>query len=101
MIRNQKLTRFGERLLGFGYPMTKNYANAHFLGHIYYAYILRYRNYSLRSYMKGFVEVTLEADLYLTEPSLRATGGQTCKKKTQEYVKNVTNAKNLHQTYTN
>ena len=51
--------------------------------------------------MKGFVEVTLEEDLYLTEPSLRATGGQTCKKKTQEYVKNVTNAKNLHQTYTN
>ena len=31
--------------------------------------------------MKGFVEVTLEVDLYLTEPSLRATGGQTCRKK--------------------
>ena len=31
--------------------------------------------------MKGFVEATLEVDLYLTKPSLKATGGQTCKKK--------------------
>ena len=42
---------------------------------------MRHQNYSLRSYMKGFVEVTLEADLCLTKPSLRATGGQTCRKK--------------------
>ena len=27
-----------------------------FLGHIYYAFTLRHQNYSLRSYMKGFVE---------------------------------------------
>ena len=31
--------------------------------------------------MKGFVETTLEVDLCLTEPSLRAIGGQICKKK--------------------
>ena len=31
--------------------------------------------------MKGFVEATLEAGLCLTELSLRATGGQICKKK--------------------
>ena len=54
---------------------------SHFLGHTCYAYILRHQNYSLRSYMKGFVEATMEADLYLTEPSLRATSGQTCRKK--------------------
>ena len=40
-----------------------------FLGHTYYAYILRYQNYSLKSYMKGFVEVTLKADICFTEPS--------------------------------
>ena len=56
-------------------------SDAHFLGHTYYAYILRHQNYSLRSYMKGFVEATLKADLYLTEPSLKATGGQICRKK--------------------
>ena len=31
--------------------------------------------------MKGSVEATQEADLCLTEPSLRATDGQICRKK--------------------
>ena len=31
--------------------------------------------------MKGFVEATLKANLCLTEPSLRAINGQTCKRK--------------------
>ena len=39
-------------------PRTKNYTNAYFLGHTYYAYTPRHRNYSLRSYMKGFMEAT-------------------------------------------
>ena len=79
--RNQKLIKYRGKLLGSGYPRTKNCTNAHFLDHTYSAYILKHQNYSLRSYMKGFVEVTLEADLCLTKPSLRATGGQTCRKK--------------------
>ena len=37
-------------------------------------------SYSLRSYIKGFVEAIQEVDLYLIEPSLRAIGGQICKK---------------------
>ena len=80
-MRNKKLTRYGEKLFGSSYLKTKIFTNAHFLGHIYHAYILRYHNYSLRSYMRGFVEATLEADLYLIESSLRAIGGQTCRKK--------------------
>ena len=52
-----------------------------FLGHTCSTYILRHQNYSLRNYMKGFVEAILEVDLYLTKLSLKATGGQTCKKK--------------------
>ena len=74
------MTKYVERLLGSSGPMTKNYTNAPFLGHTYYAYTPRHQNYSLRSYMKGFVEATLEADLCLTEPSLRVIGGQTCKR---------------------
>ncbi|XP_065621110.1 uncharacterized protein LOC112032105 [Quercus suber] len=35
----------------------------------------RQQNYSLRSYMRGFVEATLEADPCRTEPSLKAIGG--------------------------
>ncbi|XP_065637328.1 uncharacterized protein LOC136070809 [Quercus suber] len=38
------------------------------------------KNYSLRTYMKEFVEATLEVDLCRTEPLLKAIGGQTCKK---------------------
>ena len=79
--RNQKLTRYKERLLDSGCSRTKNCINAHFLGHTYYAYTPRQQNYSLRSYMRGFVEATLEVDLYLIEPSFMATVGQTCRKK--------------------
>ena len=49
--------------------------NTFVLGLTFYAFILRRQNYFLKSYMKGFVEATLEVDLCLTEPSLRATGG--------------------------
>ena len=34
-----------------------------------------------KNYMKGFVEVTQEADLCLTRPSLKAIGGQICRGK--------------------
>ena len=74
-------TTYGERLFDSSYPRTKNCTSAPFLCHIYSAYTLRHQIYSWRSYMKGFVEATQEADLCLTEPSYRAIGSQTCKKK--------------------
>ena len=43
---------------GSGYPRTRNCTSALFLGHIYSAYTLRHQIYSLRTYMKGFVEAT-------------------------------------------
>nr|XP_023872226.1 uncharacterized protein LOC111984835 [Quercus suber] len=49
------------------------------LGHIYYVYISRHQNYYQKSYMKEFVKVTREEDLYLTEPLLRDIGGRICK----------------------
>ena len=63
------------RLLGFGYPRTKSCTSAFFLGHTCYAYTLRHQSYSLRNYMKGFVEAIQEAGFYLTQLSLRDTGG--------------------------
>ena len=53
---NQKLKRYVERLLGSGYPRTRNYTNDLSWGHIYYEYIMKYQNYFLRNYMKEFVE---------------------------------------------
>ena len=99
--RSQKLIKYGGKLLDSGYPRTKNCTNAPFLGHTCSAYILRHQNYSLKSYIKGFVEATLEADLYLTKQSLKATDGQICKKKVQKYVKKYDQcqryAPNIHQ----
>ena len=51
--------------------------------------------------MREFVEATQEEDLCLTEPSLRANGGQICKRKHRNMSRNAINAKNSHQMYTN
>ena len=59
----------------------QSYTNALFSGHIYYVYTLRHQSYSWRSYMKGSVEATQDADRCLTKPSLRDIGGRTCKRK--------------------
>ena len=71
----------GGKPLVSGYSRTRNCTNAHFLGYTCIQYILRYQNYFLRSYIKGFMEATLEVDRYPIEPSLKAIGGQTCRKK--------------------
>ena len=70
-----KVDKYGERRLVSVYLRTKYCISAFFLGHIYSAFTLRYQSYSLRSYTKGFVEAIKEANLCLTEPSLRAIGG--------------------------
>ena len=78
---NSRLTKCEERLLGFGYSRTKSCRSAFFLGHICYAYTVRHQSYFWRSYMKEFVEVTQEANPYLTKPSLKDIGGRTFKRK--------------------
>ena len=47
------------------------------------------------------MEVIQEADLYLTEPSLKVIGGRICRKKRKYMWGNVINAKDLHQIYIN
>ena len=42
---------------------------------------LRHQSYSWRSYLKGSVGATQDADRCLTKPSLRDIGGRTCKRK--------------------
>ena len=51
--------------------------------------------------MKEFVEVTQEEDLYLTEPLLKDTGGQECKRKHKSMLKNVINVRDSRQTFIN
>ena len=78
---NPRLTKCGERLFDFGCPRIKSCTSAFFLGHICYAYTLRHQSYSQKSYMKGFVEATQEADPCLTKPSLKDIDSRTCKRK--------------------
>ena len=51
--------------------------------------------------MKGYVEAIREANLCLTESSLRAIGGQICKRKHRNMRRSAINTKDSHQTYTN
>ena len=51
--------------------------------------------------MREFMEATQEEDIYLTEPSLKAIGGQICKRKHRNMSRNAINVKNSHQMYTN
>ena len=90
------MTKYEERHFVSSYPRTKNCTNAPFLGRIYFAFILRHQSYSLRSYMKEFVGATQGEDLCLTEPSLRAIGGQTYKRKHRNMSRNAINAKDSH-----
>ena len=65
----------------FGCPRTKSCTNALSLGYICYVYTLRHQSYSWSGYMKGFVAATQEAGHYLTNLSLKDTGGRTCRMK--------------------
>ena len=58
----------------------KNCTSTHFLGRTYSTFTLRRQSYSLRSYIKGFMKAIQEEDLCLTEPSLKAIGGQICRR---------------------
>ena len=58
-----------------------------------FVYTPRHQNHSWRSYMKGFVGVTQEEDLYLIELLLRDTGGQTYKRRHRNISGNVINVK--------
>ena len=68
------------------------------LGRIYSAFTLRHQSYSLRNYMKEFVEAIQEVDLYPT--SLRAIGGQIYRMKRKNMLGNVINVKDSRQTFT-
>ena len=50
--------------------------------------------------MKESAKATQGKDPYLTEPLLKDTGGQVCKKKHKNMLENVTNVRDSLQTFT-
>ena len=51
--------------------------------------------------MKGFVEVIQEEDHCLTKLLSKGIGGQTCKKKRRNMLRNAISAKGMHLIFTN
>ena len=47
------------------------------------------------------MEAIQKEDLCLTEPSFKAIGGQTCRKKSKNMWRNVISGKDLHQIFIN
>ena len=58
---------------------------------------MRHQSYFWRSYMKGFMKATHEADPCLIEPLHRDISGRTCRRKHTIMWRSVTNAKDLPQ----
>ena len=66
-----KPTRYGEKLLGFGCPITKNYIKDLFLAHICYVYTLKQLSYSWKNYMKEYVEA-IRGQIFISQgPHIR------------------------------
>ena len=97
--KNLRLTKYGGKLLGFGCLRTKNCTSVRSLGPTYYVCTQRHQRHFWRNCMRGFVEVILGEDHYLTGLLPKDIGGQTCKKRRMNMSGNVISARGLHQTF--
>ena len=95
--RSQRLKKYEETLPDSGCPRTTNCTSAPILGRICCVFILKHRSYCLKSCMKGSVGVTQEKGLCRTEPLPKDIGGQGCRRKPYNMLRNVTSAKGLPQ----
>ena len=76
-----KLTRYREKLLGSSYLWTKICIKDPSLAHTYYAYTLKQLSCSWKNYMRGFMEATQGANLYLIGSSHKVIGDRIYRKK--------------------
>ena len=60
---------------------------------ICFVYTLRHQNHSWKSYMKEFVGITQGENPYLIRLLLRDTGGQACKRRHRNMLRNVISVK--------
>ena len=94
-----KVEKYEETLHGFGCPRITNCISAPILGHIYCVFTLKQQNYCLKSCTKGSVGVTQEEDLCRTELLPKDIGGQGCRRKPYNMLRNMTSAKGLSQIF--
>ena len=94
--KNPRLTKYGGKLLGFGCPRTKNCTNVRSLGLTYYVCTQRHQRHFWRNCMRGFVEVIQGEDHCPTGLLPKDIGGQTCRRRRKNMLRNVISAKDLH-----
>ena len=92
--------KYKEKLLGFGCSRIESYTSILSLVLICFVYTLRHQNHSWKSYMKEFVGVTQGEDLYLIGLLLRNTGGQACKRRHTNMLRNVISVKDSRRIFT-
>ena len=98
--RSLKLKKYEEKLLGFGYPRIESYKSALFLAPICFVYTPRHQNHFQRSFTKGFMGVIQEEHPCLIELLHRDIGGQACKRKCRNTLRNAISVKGLRQIFT-
>ena len=93
--KSLKLTKYEEKLLGFGSSRIENYTSALSLILTCFECTPKHQNHFWRSSTKGFMEVIQEEDPCLTEILPKDIGGQTCKKRRRSMSRNAINVRGL------
>ena len=99
--RNQKPKKYEEKLIGSGYQRITSSTSAPILGNTYYAYTPKHQSCYSKNCMREFAGVTQEEGPWHTEPSLKDTGGQVCRKRPKNMPRSAINARGSLQISTN
>ena len=98
--RSLKQKKYEEKLIGFGCLRIESYTSVLSLVLICFVYTPRHQNHSWKSYMREFVGVTQGEDPYLVGLLLRDIGGQVCKRRHRNMLRNVISVKDLRRIFT-
>ena len=100
LMRSLKLTKYEEKLLNFGSPRIESYTSALSLALTCFVCTSKHQNHFLRSSTKGFMEVIQEEDPCLIRLLRKNIGGQACKKRRGNMLRNAINVKGLRPIFT-
>ena len=100
LTRSPKLKKYEEKLIGFGCPRIESYTNALSLVPICFVYTPRHQNHFQRNSTKGFMGVIQEEDPCLIGLLPRNIGGQACKRRYRNTLRNAINVKGSRQIFT-
>ena len=98
--RSLKLRKYEKKLLDFNCPRIGNCTNALSLVPICFVCTSKHQNHFWKSSMKGFVGVTQDENPCLIGLLPRGIGGQACKRRRKNTLRNAISVKGLCQIFT-